>query len=367
MSDLRKTALHAEHVAAGGKMVPFAGYELPIQYPSGITAEHNAVRNSAGLFDVSHMGEFIVTGPDAIDFVQYLTTNDVTDLEVGQAQYSTLPREDGNLLDDLLIYRYPDHVMMVVNAANRAKDLDWVQRWKDRFDVEVVDRSDEISLLALQGPAAASILAPLTDTDLDSIGYYRFTEGEVAGFPATISRTGYTGEDGFELYLANDAAVPVWRAILGQGDDRLVIPAGLGSRDSLRLEVGYALYGNDLDEDRNPLEAGLGWVTKLGTDFIGRDALARVREEGVREKLVGFRLLERGFPRPGYELQHEGKSVGRVTSGTVSPSLGVGLGMGYVPVELAKPGTRLDVVVRNQTIPAEVVRPPFYTDGSIRR
>lgn len=367
MSNPKHTALHAEHVAAGGKMVPFAGYELPIQYPSGITAEHNAVRNSAGLFDVSHMGEFIITGPGAIDFVQYLTTNDVTDLEVGQAQYSTLPREDGNLLDDLLIYRYPDHIMMVVNAANRTKDLNWVLRWKDRFDVEVEDRSDDISLLALQGPAAASILAPLTATDLDSIGYYRFTEGEVAGHAATISRTGYTGEDGFELYLANDAAVPVWRAILGQGDDRLVIPAGLGSRDSLRLEVGYALYGNDLDEDRNPLEAGLAWVTKLDTDFIGRDALVRIKEKGVREKLIGFRMLERGFPRPGYELRHEGATVGTVTSGTVSPSLGVGLGMGYVPIELAKPGTRLEVMVRNQGIPAEVVRPPFYTDGSIKR
>lgn len=368
MNELKRTPLYEEHVAAGAKLVPFAGFEMPIQYRAGITAEHNAVRNSAGLFDVSHMGEFEVVGPGALDLVQYVTTNDASTLEVGQAQYSTLPNEEGKLLDDLIVYRFPDRYMLVVNAANRTKDFDWISRFAARFDATLTDRSDETALIALQGPRSAEILGRVTDEDLDAIGYYRFSDGAVDGRDAVISRTGYTGEDGFEIYLANEDAAPVWRALLAAGDGDLVIPAGLGARDSLRLEMGYALYGNDLDEGHGPLEAGLGWVTKLAKgDFVGRDAIARVKEEGVPERLVGFRCLERGFPRPGYEIAVGGERIGRVTSGTVSPSLGVGVGLGYVATGSARPGIGVEILVRGQPVEAEIVKPPFYTEGSIRR
>lgn len=365
---LRRTPLYDEHVAAGGKIVPFAGYEMPVQYPTGITAEHRAVREAVGLFDVSHMGEFEVSGPGALDLVQYLTTNDAAAVEVGQAQYSTLPRDDGGLLDDLLVYRFADRYMLVVNASNREKDFAWIARHAERFDVHLVDRSDELALLALQGPETEKILASLTGVDLSGIGYYRFVEGNVDGYPAIVSRTGYTGEDGFELYLSAEHAAPLWRALLEAGAPHGLIPAGLGARDSLRLEMGYALYGSDLDESRNPLESGLAWVTKLDKgDFVAREALLRVKEAGIAERLVGFRLLERGFPRHGYDIAHAGERIGTVTSGVLSPSLGVGIGMGYVPAAHAKPGSRIDVVIRGQPVPAEVVRPPFYTEGSIRR
>jgi aminomethyltransferase len=364
---LRRTPLHAAHVERGGKLVPFAGYEMPVQYPTGITAEHHAVRRAAGLFDVSPMGEVEVWGERALDFIQAVTTNDVRRIEVGQAQYSTLPNEEGTLLDDLLVYRFPDHYLLVVNASNRARDVEWIRRYAGRFDVELRDRSDELALLALQGPRAAEILAPLTATDLSGIGYYRFAVGEVDGRPAIISRTGYTGEDGFELYVANDDAAPLWQRLLEVGEPIGLIPAGLGARDSLRLEMGYALYGNDLDESHTPLEAGLGWVVKLDKgDFVGRGALARQREEGITRRLVGFRLLERGFPRHGYPVRFEGEVVGEVTSGVLSPSLGEGVGMAYVPTAAAKPGTRIEIVIRDQPIPAEVVRPPFYTGGSVK-
>jgi aminomethyltransferase len=367
MSDLRRTPLHSEHVSLNGKMVPFAGYSMPVQYPSGITAEHRAVRSAAGLFDVSHMGEFEVRGPQALELVQHVTTNDASRLEVGQAQYSTLPAENGTLLDDLLVYRFPDHYLLVVNASNRERDLEWIRSHAGGFDAEVRDRSDEIALLALQGPNAAAILARLTDLDLEEIAYYHFREGTVAGRPAIVSRTGYTGEDGFELYVANADAVPLWRAILEEGAAEGVVPAGLGARDSLRLEMGYALYGNDLDETRTPLEAGLGWVVKLDKgDFVGREALVRRKEQGVDERLAGFRLLERGFPRHGYPVRHEGRPAGEVTSGVLSPSLGQGIGMAYLPAAAAKPGTRVEVVIRDQPVPAEVVRPPFYREGSVR-
>jgi aminomethyltransferase len=349
-------------------MVPFAGYEMPVQYPTGITAEHNAVRTSAGLFDVSHMGEFEIRGPGSLDLIQYVGSNDAAALEIGQAQYSTLPREDGGLLDDMLVYRFPDHYMLVVNASNRAKDLVWVEKHASAFDVDVVDRSDETVLIAVQGPRASELLAKLTSLDLEALGYYRFAQGSVAGAKAIVSRTGYTGEDGFELYLDPADAVGVWRRLLHDGADFGVIPAGLGARDSLRLEMGYALYGNDLDETRTPLEAGLAWVTKLDRpDFVAGEALRRRKQAGIDPRLIGFKLLERAFPRPGYEIAHEGSTVGSVTSGTLSPSLGIGIGMGYVPAALARPGTILHIVIRGQPVPAEVVRPPFYTVGSIRR
>jgi aminomethyltransferase len=365
--ELRRTPLHGEHVELKGKLVPFAGYEMPVQYPSGITAEHHAVRRAAGLFDVSHMGEVEVWGDRALDFIQAVTTNDASRIEVGQAQYSTLPNERGTLLDDLLVYRFADHYLLVVNASNRERDVEWILGHAGRFGVELRDCSDEIALLALQGPRAAEILAPLTDTDLSAIGYYRFAEGKVDGRSAIISRTGYTGEDGFELYLANADAVPVWRRLLEIGEPLGLIPTGLGARDSLRLEMGYALYGNDLDEEHTPLEAGLGWVVKLDKgEFVGRDALLSQKEAGLQRRLVGFRLLERGFPRHGYLVRVDGEVAGVVTSGVVSPSTGEGVGMAYVPASAAKQGTRIEIVIRDQNVPAEVVRPPFYTSGTVK-
>jgi aminomethyltransferase len=368
MSQLSRTPLYAQHRELGAKLVPFAGYEMPVQYPAGITAEHQAVRAAAGLFDVSHMGEIEVRGERALDFVQYVTTNDASRLEVGQAQYSTLPDADGKLLDDLLVYRLEDHYLLVVNASNREKDLAWLRRHAADFGVELRDRSDEIALLALQGPRAEAILSRLAAVDLGEIGYYRFRVGEVDGVETLISRTGYTGEDGFELYLPAEHAEALWRRLLEVGQPEGLVPAGLGARDSLRLEMGYALYGNDLDEATTPLEGGLGWVTKLDKgEFVAREALLRQKEEGVSRRLVGFRLLERGFPRHGYAVTFEGEEVGAVTSGIVSPSLGQGIGMAYVHPRAAKPGTPLEIVIRGQGVPAEVVRPPFYTEGTVKR
>jgi aminomethyltransferase len=364
---LRRTPLFEEHAALNAKIVPFAGYEMPVQYPAGITAEHNAVRTAAGLFDVSHMGEFMVRGARALDFVQHVTTNDASKLEVGQAQYSTLCNEQGMLLDDLLVYRFPDHYMLVVNGANRDKDWAWVSRFAGEFGVELEDRTDDIALLALQGPKAQAILARLTEYDLESIRYYRFAEGEVDGVRGIISRTGYTGEDGFELYVPATDAPRLWRRLLEAGKDDGLLPTGLGCRDSLRLEMGYALYGNDLDEGRTPLEAGLAWVTKLDKgEFVGRDALRRQKEEGVKVRLAGFRLKERGFPRHGYPVEFSGERSGEVTSGTMSPTLGQGVGLAYVPVAAAKPGTEIGIVIRDRAVPAEVVRPPFHTSGTVR-
>ncbi|MBW3629041.1 MAG: glycine cleavage system aminomethyltransferase GcvT [Gemmatimonadetes bacterium] len=366
-STLLRTPLHGEHAALKAKLVPFAGYEMPVQYPSGITAEHRAVREAAGLFDVSHMGEFEVRGDSALDFIQYVTTNDVSRLAVGQAQYSTLLGHEGTMLDDLLVYRFADWYMLVVNASNREKDFAWIDQFADRFGVQLRDVSDRFSLLALQGPRSEEILRRLTRVDLDAIRYYHFAEGLVDERRAIISRTGYTGEDGFELYLQNEDAAPIWRRLLDVGGADGLIPAGLGARDSLRLEMGYALYGNDLDDTRTPLEAGLGWIVKIDKgDFVGREALVAQREKGITEKLAGFRLLERGFPRHGYPIQVHGQSAGEVASGVLSPTLGLGVGMAYLPVDSAKPGSRIEVVIRGQPVPAEVVRPPFYTLGTVR-
>jgi glycine cleavage system T protein (aminomethyltransferase) len=360
--------LHVEHIGLGAKMVPFAGWDMPVQYRSGILEEHRAVRTAAGLFDVSHMGELDVRGPDALALVQRLMTNDASKIEIGQAQYTVMCREDGGAIDDCIVYRFADRFMIVVNASNREKDRDWVLQHASGRDVEVRDISDDVGLIALQGPRAQSILAKLTETDLDAIAYYHFGEGVVAGVESVVSRTGYTGEDGFELYLTAASAPAVWRALLDAGRDDGLIPAGLGARDSLRLEVGYALYGNDLDESRTPLEAGLGWVVKLDRpDFIGRSALVKQKEEGVREKLAGFVLKERGFPRHGYAVRWKGERAGEITSGVLSPTLGVGVGLAYLPAGGTKAGTPLEIEVRDKLTPAEVVRPPFYKEGSIRR
>lgn len=369
MSDtLKLTPLNDEHVALGGKMVPFAGYSMPVQYPTGIKAEHVAVRQAAGLFDVSHMGEFIVRGPEALNLIQRISVNDASSIEVGQAQYSAMCLETGCVIDDLIIYRFPDRFMLVVNAANLAKDWAWVSKHATDFDVEITDVSDETALLALQGPRAREILRPLASLNVDEVKYYRFAEGSVAGVSAVISGTGYTGEDGFELYIPAKRAPELWAALLDVGREVGLIPAGLGSRDSLRLEVGYALYGNDLDEDHTTLESGLGWVTKLDKGhFVGREALAAQKELGVSRRLVGLRMTGKGFPRPGYQVMANGEVVGQVTSGTVSPSLGYGVALAYVPVELSKVATEVQVNVRGRHVEAVVERPPFYTEGSIKR
>jgi aminomethyltransferase len=361
---LQQTPFHDRHIALGAKMVAFAGYEMPIQYPAGITAEHKAVRERCGLFDVSHMGEFIVRGPGAKDFLNFVTTNDVAALEVGQAHYSTILNDRGTIEDDCLVYRFADRYMVVVNASNRAKDFAHIDRERHRFDCTLEDVSDDIALLALQGPEAQRILQPLVDVDLAAIPYYHFAEGRVAGAQAVISRTGYTGEDGFELYYPAADAGGVWDALLASGE---VAPCGLGARDSLRLEMGMALYGNDIDDTTTPYEANLGWLVKLKKgDFVGRDALVRQKAAGVPRKLAGFVLDERAFPRPGFPVYQDGAAHGLTRSGTVSPSLGTPIGTCYLPPDGAAPGSAMEVEIRGKRVPGRVVKMPFYTKASRR-
>lgn len=368
---MKQTPFYDEHLRLGAKMVPYAGFAMPIQYPGGIQAEHRKVREAAGLFDVSHMGEFHVTGPDALPFLQSVTVNDVARLRVGQAQYSALCRENGTVIDDLLIYRLSEgEYLVVVNASNREKDLAWILSHLSAFDVQVEDRSDSTALLALQGPRAQEVLAPIVDIDLDAIAYYHAAPGSVAGVPALIARTGYTGEDGFELYLPwGPEAVRVWGAILESGDSLGVEPVGLGARDSLRLEMGYPLYGNDLDEEHSALQSGLGWIVRLEkeSDFVGKAALAVEKAGGVSPRLVGIRLIEPGFPRSGYPVTAGGVEIGKVTSGTVIPELNQGIALAYVSAEHSAPGTALGIRIRNCDIPGVVERPPFHRNGSIRR
>ncbi|MBD3376106.1 glycine cleavage system aminomethyltransferase GcvT [candidate division KSB1 bacterium] len=356
---MKKTALYEKHVQAGAKIVEFAGYFMPIQF-RGIIDEHKRVRSTVGIFDVSHMGEFFVSGKGARDFVQKMTLNDVNKLFPGRAQYSGMCYEHGGMIDDLIVYQRENDYMLIVNAANRIKDWDWLHSHKTP-DVELRDRSDELTLVAVQGPDAESTLQSLTSTDLSQIKFYHFTEDKLAGIPMIISRTGYTGEPGFELCFDTESSDIVYDAIIKAGDPFQIEPIGLGARDTLRLEMKYCLYGNDLDEKTNPLEAGLGWITKLDKgDFIGRDALLKVKTEGIRRKLIGFTMLERAFPRHGYVLAQNGHAIGVVTSGTVSPMLDRGIGMGYVPKELSSVGTELDVQVRNRTFRAQIVETPFY-------
>ena len=367
---LKRTPLHAEHVKLGAKLVPFAGYEMPVQYPSGVAAEHQAVRERAGLFDVSHMGEFLVAGEDAVDFVNYVVTNDVSKVEPGQAQYTVMCQEDGGIVDDLLVYRFADRLRLVVNAANMAKDFSWIESCLRKYggkDVVLNDESESIGLLALQGPSSEGLLDPVSDLGVAAMGYYRFAEGRVAQVRCVVSRTGYTGEDGFEIYCDAADAPHIWNVLLEQGDGK-VKPAGLGARDTLRLEMGYALYGNDIDEETTPLEAGLGWTVKLDKgEFVGRSALAALKQQGIERRLSGFVLKERGVPRPGYEIRVEGKMVGTVRSGTVGPSVGQGIGTAYLPRSASEPGMPIEVMIRERAVPAEVVRTPFYKHGSIKR
>jgi aminomethyltransferase len=365
-SNLKRTPFYDLHVAAGAKLVPFAGYEMPVQYPEGITAEHNTVRRGAGVFDVSHMGEFEITGKDALAFVSHVTSNDPSALAYGQVQYSCFMHETGGIVDDCLVYRLADRMMLVVNASNIAKDWAHINRYAAKFDVKLVNVSDEVALLALQGPRSQAVLQPLAPgVDLDQIKYYHCVTGKVAGINCIISRTGYTGEDGFELYHGNRHAAALWRALITPGG--AVKPVGLGARDSLRLEMAYPLYGNDIDDETTPLEAGLGWIVKLKKgDCVGRSALEAQKAHGLARKLVGFTLKERGFPRHGYPVWVDGRRSGDVRSGIVSPSTGEPIGTAYLPAAVARPGTRFDVEIRGARLPAEVVDTPFWKNGSHR-
>ena len=362
---LRRTALYETHKALGAKLVPFAGWEMPVQYSGGILAEHHAVRTAAGIFDVSHMGEFEITGPDRNALVNRITCNDVAALDAGGVQYSAILTPEGTFVDDCTVYRFEDKLMIVVNASNVARAWEHIVDQKGGANVRLKDISDEVGLLALQGPSAQALLQPLTDTRLDDIGYYRFAVGRINGAQCFISRTGYTGEDGFELYCRERDTVALWQALTAAG----ARPIGLGARDSLRLEMGYALYGHDIDDTITPLEAGLGWIVKLdkGSPFTGDRALREQKLRGVTRKLVGFRLDGRGFPRHGYPVYLNGRDVDVVRSGTMSPSLGQAIGTTYLPADAAKVGTRFEVECRGERIPAEVVKRPFYTKGSVRK
>jgi len=357
---LKHTPLHAAHVRLGARMIGFGGWDMPVQY-AGIVEEHRTVRTAVGCFDVSHMGEFEFRGPDATRALQRLTTNDVASLAVGQVQYSLLCYEDGGIVDDLTLYRLAhDDYMMTVNAANIDKDWAWVTGHVEG-KVDARNASAETGLIAVQGPKAEGLVGRLTDVDVTAIGYYRFARGRVAGVPAIVSRTGYTGEDGFELYLPASSTEPVWDALLTEGKRDGVGPIGLGARDTLRLEMRYALYGNDIDQTTNPLEAGLGWVVKLPKgDFVGRPAIERVKAEGPKRRLVGFEMVDRAVARHGYRIVRDGAEVGHVTSGSYGPSVDRYIGMGYVTAALAAVGTEIDVEVRGRPQKARVATTPFY-------
>ena len=364
--ELKRTPLYDEHRGRDAKIVPFAGFEMPVHYPTGILAEHRAVREAAGLFDVSHMGEFEVRGRDALAFLRFVTTNDPSRLVTGQAQYGFLCRENGGIVDDLVVYRFADRFWLVVNAANVEKDLAWLRKWAERYKVEIEDRSDAIALLALQGPKAQAILSGLADGDLEALRFYRFREARVAGRPAVLSRTGYTGEDGFEMYVAAEDAVALWQALLEAGAADGLVPAGLGARDTLRLEAGLPLYGNDIDETTTPLEANLSRFVRLEKgEFVGRGALLKQRDEGLHDRLTGFELLGKGVPRPGYEVRLRSVPRGTVRSGTLGPTVGRGIGTVYLPAD-AEPGAPIEVMIRDNPIPGMVVAMPFYTGGSRR-
>lgn len=359
---LKTVALNDTHQQLGAKMVPFAGYNMPVRYSSDLD-EHHTVRRGVGIFDVSHMGEFRVKGPQALDLLQRLTSNDASKLAPGKAQYSCLPNEQGGIVDDLLVYQLAnEEYLLVVNASNIEKDWNWLQARNSNGAI-LEDISDQTSLFAVQGPQATAALQTLTDVDLGSIPYYSFVQGALAGAPEVIiSATGYTGAGGFELYLPNEFAVAVWERIMAAGQPYGIKPIGLGARDTLRLEMGYCLYGNDIDDTTSPLEAGLGWITKFTKPFTNSAALQAQKQAGVRRKLVGFAMNGPGIPRGHYELlDREGIKIGDVTSGTQSPSLSKGIGLGYVQTEFAAPGTPIFVQVRGKNLPATVTKLPFVS------
>ncbi len=357
---MKKTKFFNVHKSLGAKIVEFAGFEMPVQY-SSIIEEHLNVRNNVGVFDVSHMGEFFVKGEKALDFVQYVTVNNASKLTEGRVQYSAMCYPDGGVVDDLLVYKINDkEFMLVVNASNIEKDFEWLKE-NNKFGVELINASDEYSLLAVQGPKSKDTVQKICDKDLD-LEYYHYFYANVAGVDMLVSRTGYTGELGYELYFKGDESVAekVWNAVFEAGEEFGIKPAGLGARDSLRLEMGYCLYGNDIDKTTNPLEAGLGWITKFKKgDFIGRDVLVKVKEEGLKRKLVPMQTDLRAFPRHGYEISAEGRKIGHITSGTVSPVLNKPIALGYVEIDFAEPGTKVNFVIRGKEIPASVVTLPF--------
>jgi len=359
---MKTTALTETHKALGAKMVPFAGYLMPVSY-EGVNIEHQTVRESVGVFDVSHMGEFLVEGPRALDLIQKVTSNDASRLTVGKAQYSCLPNETGGIVDDLIVYRLKDDVyLLVVNASNIDKDWAHISRYNEAIGATMRNISDDYSLLAIQGPKAVAAMQSLSSVDLSAIAFYNFVVGDFAGVPhVIISATGYTGSGGFEIYCRNEEVSGIWDKVLAAGAGFGIKPIGLAARDTLRLEMGYCLYGNDIDDNTSPIEAGLGWITRFNKEFVNSASLAREKETGPQRKLVAFELNERGIPRQGYEiLDGDGGVIGKVTSGTMSPSLEKGIGLGYVPAGYAGPGTIINIQIRNKAIPATVVKLPFY-------
>ncbi|MCQ6961550.1 glycine cleavage system aminomethyltransferase GcvT [Mucilaginibacter aquariorum] len=358
---MKNTALTQVHTDLGAKMVPFAGYNMPVQYV-GINAEHDTVRKGVGVFDVSHMGEFILKGEKALDLIQRVTSNDASKLYDGKVQYSCLPNEDGGIVDDLLVYRIDEKTyMLVVNASNIEKDWNWISKYNTE-GVEMKDISDRTSLLAVQGPKAADALQSLTDIDLASMEYYTFKKGKFAGIDnVLVSATGYTGAGGFEIYFDNEHAEFIWNEVFKTGEPFRIKPIGLAARDTLRLEMGFCLYGNDIDDTTSPLEAGLGWVTKFSKEFTNSEALQQQKQAGVERRLVGFEMIDRGIPRHDYEIvDADGNVIGKVTSGTQSPSLQKAIGLGYVKNEFAKEGSDIYISIRDNKVKAKVVKPPFY-------
>ena len=358
---MKNTQLTEKHIKLGAKMVPFAGYNMPVSY-KGVIHEHKLVREGVGVFDVSHMGEFLVSGPQALDLLQKVTTNDVSKLNIGQAQYSCMPNTQGGIVDDLLVYRIKeDTYLLVVNASNIEKDFEWISK-QNTDGVDLRNISEGYSLLAIQGPKSVEAMQSLTSIDLSAIKYYHFEVADFAGIEhVIISATGYTGSGGFEIYCKNNEVEQIWEAVLKAGADYGIEPIGLAARDTLRLEMGYCLYGNDIDDTTSPIEAGLSWITKFNKEFINHAELKIQKENGTDKKLVGFELLERGIPRKDYEIvSAEGEIIGNITSGTMSPSLNKAIGMGYVKTAHCKVGTEIFIQIRKKRIPAVVVKMPFY-------
>lgn len=358
---MKKTALHHIHQSLGAKMVPFAGFDMPVQY-EGVNAEHLTVRHNVGVFDVSHMGEFLIEGPNALALIQSVSSNDAALLTVGKAQYSCLPNDEGGIVDDLIIYRIKDETyLLVVNASNIEKDWNWISS-KNHMGAVMKNISDDYSLLAIQGPKAIDAMQSLTSIDLSAIKFYHFEVADFAGIPhVIISATGYTGSGGFEIYCKNEEVQQIWERVFDAGADFDIKPIGLAARDTLRLEMGYCLYGNDIDDTTSPIEAGLGWITKFSKSFTNSEALSNQKTDGVNRKLVGFELNDRGIPRKSYPiLDTDGNTIGEVTSGTMSPSLNKGIGMGYVAIEHSKGGTEIGIQIRKKVISATVVKTPFY-------
>ncbi len=358
---MKRTPLYEAHKKMGAKIIQFAGFEMPVQY-KGIIEEHLAVRQKAGMFDVSHMGEIFIEGKDAAKFVDYITTNDALNMPAGRAHYAALTTEKGTFVDDLLVYRFDEnHYLLVVNAANIEKDYKWILEKSKDFSVEVSNKSDEIAQIAVQGPKAREIVQQITDYDLSTIKYYRFVRTKVLGEEAIVSRTGYTGEDGFEIYVDAPVAEKIWWALVEAGKPYELQPAGLGARDTLRLEAGMLLYGNDMDETITVLEADLEWVIKWDKDFIGKEALLKQKEEGLKKKIVGFEMIDRGIPRHGYKVFVDGKEFGIVCSGSFAPYLKKNIGNTYLPVDKTEVGTEFEIDIKGKRARAKVVERPFYS------